>query len=402
MKKLWDIAIVLIIMLPLGNQYYPFLDVFVNNYGVSILDVFFTLLILIEIIRGISRNLRLKVRNVGFYSLVSLAILSFAFVLYTSYTKVGLRAVRDGFNFFMCVEFIIYGLIASNNKLKLERFINLVEIGYIGYTMVSIFSYIFFFGLGDRVSGNTFSLSIIIVPYEIYKYLKRIDYKKKHFIYIILSFFVNAIISQDRTVIGLTVIAVAIEVLILFKKRITKKMVMGLMSIMSLGIIGVGFLFATKASVIVRILTGGDIDTLAGRMFTFSYYLEQIRLNPFGYGFGYVMHFFTAGNYMLPGETYQVDNAFIVYGVKGGVLFAIIYTVLALLPVRALLNNPDEKSKIFQYSYFLLLISAYAMTSQIIQGRGTALFIWTVVAVIRNYKGKTYQGCESVVTYENK
>lgn len=401
MRKLWNIVIILIIMLPLGNQYYPFLDSFINKYDVSILDVLFTVLLLIEVIRSFTKSLRISMRNLGFYFLILLAITSFLLILYTSYNKAGLPAIRDGFNFFMCVEFIMFGLIASKNNVKLDKFINLVEIGYLGYTFVSIFSYIFFFGLGDRVSGSTFSLSIIVVPYEIYKYLKCIDYKKERFNYIVLSFVANAIISQDRTVIGLTVIAVAIEILILFKNKITKKMIMGVMNITIFGIIGVGVLFATKASVIVRILTGGDIDTLTGRMFTFSYYLEQMRLNPSGYGFGYVMHFFTAGNYMLPSETYQVDNAFVVYGVKGGFLFAIIYTVLAMMPIRILFNKTEEKIKIFLISYFLLLISAYVMTSQIIQGRGTALFIWTIVSLIRKYKKPVYKVGERVVAYED-
>ena len=103
------------------------------------------------------------------------------------------------------------------------------------------------------------------------------------------------------------------------------------------------------------------------------------------------MHFFTEGNYMLPMETYQIDNAFVVYGVKGGFLFSIVYTILAIIPILSSISMKTIEYKIFRVSYLFFLVSAYLFTSQIIQGRATAMFIWTLVGIsIKNYKKGTF------------
>lgn len=392
-EKIWEVLFILTIMFPIGNSRYPFLNTLMNSYGVTILDVVFTLdVVLVMLLSMRKRNIdcRIKISSLWKLLLVFLAISLFAATLLKGYQIYGVKAIRDAFNYLICIEFLLLFIIIKDQKLTYCRILELAEIGFIGYTFFTVLTTIFFIGFGSRVSGNSFSLAIMLVPFEIYKYLKNYGNKKRIFV-VLGCFIINTVLSQDRAIIALAGVGMIFVVFELVKRRVTHKQLCKLLGITAAVSVVIVVLAVSKASVFIRIITGGEIDTFTGRIFTFKYYYDAMKRNIWGYGFGYVMHFFTAGNYMLPMETYQIDNAFVVYGVKGGFLYSAVYTILAIIPILNSSGTKTMEYKMFRVSYLLLLVSAYLFTSQIIQGRATAMFIWTLVGMsIKNDKKEIF------------
>ena len=396
LEKIWGALFVLTIMLPIGNSQYPFFDALINKYGVTILDVMDTLdVAACVLLRMSKRNIkcRVKIGNLWRISLVCLAISLFFMSLWKGYQVYGVKAIRDAFNYVVCIEFLLLSILLKHSKLTYGKILELAEIGFIGYTINTVLTTTFIVGFGSRVSGNSFSLAIMLVPFEVYKYLKNYGSKLKNYgsknriFAVLLCFMINTVLSQDRAIIALTGLGSIFVALDFLKGRVTRKQLYKLLGISAAACIFIVVLAVSKASVLIRIITGGEIDTFTGRLFTFKYYYDAMKKNIWGYGFGYVMHFFTAGNYMLPKETYQIDNAFVVYGVKGGFLFSIVCTALAMIPMLDSIGNKTMEYKMFRISYLFLLVSAYLFTSQIIQGRATAMLIWTLVGMsIKNYK----------------
>lgn len=385
MSKLWKWIFILTIMLPIGGSDYSWLDFMQIKYEISILDVVFSLMLSYELF-SLRSPLRLKKKQLIWICTSLLTVLVFIYTVIKSYGIYNVRAIRDSFNYLICLEFLIAPMIMKNRGITYKEIIDWTGIGYIGFTIITLITYVGYNQIGNRVGGNCFSLSIMLIPYEIYRILQNKTGKNRKSLSIVFCFLINAIITQNRT----TIFFVGVSVLYVFalemRNQVSKKKIHKIALMIILVLLAVLGLIASKSEVIIRIITGGEIDTFAGRVNTFNYYFNLIKENPSGYGFGFIMHFFTAGNYQLPLETYQIDNAFVVYGIKGGVLMLILFSALALVPFKAnLIYNLKEK-KMFRCSYLFLFIATYAMTSQIIQGRATALFIWSLV-------GLTIQKC---------
>lgn len=385
MNRLWKIIFILTVMLPIGADGYDWLDFMQIRYEVSILDILFTLTLMCELIIY-KPNFKVKAKKCFWLSVLFLNMFVFIYTVIKSYGLYSYGAIRDSFNYLMCLEFLIASVIIRGKGTSYEDIMDMTGTGYIGFTLITLITYLSYGQIGKRIGGNCFSLSVVLIPYVAYKVLQNKGEKNKKSIVIIACFVINAIITQNRTAIFFVGALLLYIVVVLMKNNASKKTIQRIILMGVFILIAILGLVATKSEVIVRIITGGEIDTFAGRVNTFNYYFDLIKENPFGYGFGFIMHFFTANNYQLPHETYQVDNAFVVYGIKGGVMMLVLFSSLAILPLKAnLVRNLNEK-KIFRCSYFFLLVATYFMTSQIIHGRATAMFLWTLVGLtIQNY-----------------
>lgn len=376
MRKCWEILFILTIALPIGSSYYSWLSVLENKYGITILDVLFSILLCMQLFK-VKVSLRIKKSQIKNILLFLIILSTFFIALLKGYSIYGLSSLRDSFQYFMCIEFLLYSMIIEKNRVDIERIFYLANIGYIGYTIVTVLSSALFNMFGERIGASSFTLSIILVPFAVYDYLN--SKNKKLSIIIIICFVINSIISQNRTAFILAIVATLIEFLLLMKKNVSKKIFTRIIVMVVIGCFSIIVLIVRNNSLINRIITGGGINTFAGRVNTFNFYVEVIKEHLSGLGFGYPMHFFTEGNYQLPAETFQVDNAMIVWGTKGGIVFLFAFMYLMLLPIIKLNIKQNIKNKIFIISYMLLLVGVSVMTSQIIQGRSTALFVWTIV-----------------------
>lgn len=394
MSGLWKWIFILTIMLPIGGSDYSWLNFLQIKYEISILDVMFALMLIYELF-SLRLPLKVKRQKLLWICIYILTVIVFIGTLIKSYEIYNVRAIRDSFNYLMCLEFLIAPMIMKNREVTYKDIIDWTGNGYIGFTIITLLTYIGYNQIGNRVGGNCFSLSIMLIPYEIYRILQNRNGKNRKSLIIVFCFMINAVITQNRTAIFFVGISVLYVFVLEMRNEVSKKKIEKIVLMVILALLIILGLTTTKSEVLVRIITGGEIDTFAGRVNTFNYYFNLIKENLSGYGFGFIMHFFTAGNYQLPLETYQIDNALVVYGIKGGILMLILFSVLALIPFKAnLICNLKEK-KLFRCSYLLLLVATYAMTSQIIQGRATALFIWFLVGVSIQNVGK------GSIDYEN-
>lgn len=376
MKKWWKILFILIIALPIGSSYYPWLDIFNNEYGVTILDVLFSILLFIQILNT-KFSLKIKKSQVKNIIIVGAILITFIVALCKGYEVYGLSSLRDSFKYFMCIEFLIYSIILDNDEDDKGVIINLSYIGYIGYTIITLVTSIVFDMSGERIGASSFTLSIILVPFAVHNYIN--SKNKKMAVTVIVCFVINSVISQNRTAFILAIAATLVEFMFMLKMKISKKIFSRIAAIVTIGVVFFIGMIIENNSLMNRIITGGEINTFAGRVNTFNYYITVMREHLGGLGFGYPMHFFTEGNYKLPAETFQVDNAIIVWGTKGGLIFLFAFMYLMLVPLFKINVQQSIKDKIFAVSYMFLLVGASLMTSQVIQGRSTALFIWSMV-----------------------
>ena len=392
MNRLWKIIFILTVMLPIGADGYDWLDFMQVRYEVSILDILFTLTLICELIIY-KPNFKVKVKKCFWLSVLFLNVFVFIYTVIKSYGLYSYGTIRDSFNYLMCLEFLITSVIIRGKGISYEDIMDMTGTGYMGFTLITVITYLSYGQIGKRIGGNCFSLSVVLIPYVVYKILQNKGETNKKSLAIIACFVINAIITQNRTAIFFVGTLVLYIVAVLMKNNISKKTIQKIILMGGFLLITILGLVVAKSEIIVRITTGGEIDTFAGRVNTFNYYYDLIKKNPLGYGFGFVMHFFTANNYQVSHETYQVDNALVVYGIKGGVIMLVLFSSLAILPLKAnLVCNFNEK-KIFRCSYFLLLIATYFMTSQIIHGRATAMFIWSLVGLtIQNYGKRIEEG----------
>lgn len=389
-KKLWSIIFVLTISLPIGGSNYSWLSFLQNSYGVNILDL---LMIIILFLILIEQRPSFTITRKRFINIIPIVIYTILLVLklFNSYNTFGLGAIRDVFNYFMCLTYLYSSLLFVKKYFSLNEILKLTRLGFIGYTLITIITAIIQGGNVGRISGNCFSLAIILVPMEMYFYFNRLELNKKWLIYVLSAFVVNTILSQDRTVIVLTVVACLLIMFIESKENLTKTKFYKIIGIMGLLSIVFVLMIINNSEVILRIFANNEASTLTARINTFTYYFDLFQKNLSGYGFGYYMRFFTAGNYMLKMDTYQVDNAFIVTAIKGGLIFAVLYLWIALKPCFVMICKSKKMNNEFRICYCLLLVSAYLMTSQIIQGAATSIFIWTIVGLTINDK-KSIEG----------
>lgn len=391
MNKIWDCLFVLILAIPIGGTGYEWLNILKNQYGVNIFDILFTLLTIMLILRT-KVGTKIRKNRLIWFLLVFICIVNFIYIIFKGYGIYGTKAIRDSLNYIMCLEYLIVGILLSYKNIDYGRIMNLTRKGYIGFTVITVITMLFFNRVDDRIGSNCFSLSIMLIPYEIYLYFSNKQKNTKRFYTILICFLINALASQNRTAIFFVIALVGYIIVTMLIKKTSKKTMNKILIILTIFIIMGTVLIVSKSDAIIRILTGGEVNTFSSRIKTFNYYFDLFKQKPFGYGFGYVMHFFTSGNHMLEMETYQIDNAMIVYGIKGGIIMVIVYSLLMLLPLKIKFLDYKYESKLFKISYILFLVAIYLMTSQIIQGRATAIFTWTLVGLLLRYKDDIRKG----------
>ena len=369
----------MLIMLPIGGSCYPWLDFLEMNYSINMLDIFSIILVVITLF---SINLKKEFSKREFFFGILIVIFSLFIIIFliVGYNKFGQSAFRDSFNYIVCFFYIFFGYKLIDIDYSLSKIMKLIIVGLIGYTIITLITFFAFNSNETRVSGNAFSLFIIVVPFEIYSLFYNNEKIKWPFITGI-CFIINSLISQDRTVVILTVFISIIVTLYLTFKTLSKRSIILLFTMTGFMLMTIFAMIFFESSIISRIVDSENNDTVSGRIYTFNYYWNLIMNNKFGFGFGYEMYFINKSNYMLPNATHQVDNALVVCGVKGGLLFALIVTILALVPVFNIKVIDKKYRFIFLISYLGLFISAYVMTCQIISGAATAMYMWTMVGV---------------------
>ncbi len=391
MNKIWDCLFILILAIPIGGTGYEWLDFLRNQYGVNLFDVLYSLFTLFLLLR-IRMRFKIRKDRLIYIFLVFISIINFIYTLFKGYSFYGMKAIRDSFHYVMCLEYLIAGILISYKHIDYKRIVDLTRKGYIGYTIITVITFLFFNTIDDRIGSNCFSLSIMLIPYEIYLYFENKQKNSKRFYSILFCFLINSLASQNRTAIFLVIALIAYIIVTLFIKKTSEKTKKKILLVLTIFIIIGTILVISKSDAIIRILTGGEVNTFSSRIKTFNYYFELFKQKPFGYGFGFIMHFFTSGNYMLEMETYQIDNAMIVYGIKGGIIMIISYSLLMLLPLKIKFLDNKYELRLFRISYLFFLVAVYLMTSQIIQGRATALFTWTIVGLLLKHTENVKKG----------
>lgn len=171
MSGLWKWIFILTIMLPIGGSDYSWLNFLQIKYEISILDVMFALMLIYELF-SLRLPLKVKRQKLLWICIYILTVIVFIGTLIKSYEIYNVRAIRDSFNYLMCLEFLIAPMIMKNREVTYKDIIDWTGNGYIGFTIITLLTYIGYNQIGNRVGGNCFSLSIMLIPYEIYRILQ--------------------------------------------------------------------------------------------------------------------------------------------------------------------------------------------------------------------------------------
>ena len=129
--------------------------------------------------------------------------------------------------------------------------------------------------------------------------------------------------------------------------------------------------------------TSGEANTGIARINTFVYYINIFKKNIFGYGFGYKMYYLDEFKEVIKSQSsYQIDNAFIVYAIKGGILFFILNMYLIINTLRKInyvyVKTDDSIIYTLKVGMMLVIASSTIFTSQIIHGNAEIAFIWSL------------------------
>lgn len=159
-----------------------------------------------------------------------------------------------------------------------------------------------------------------------------------------------------------------------------------LILIFTLSVITIGLILFFNSNNILtqRFLgTAGESNTGIARINTFMYYINILKKNIFGYGFGYKMYYLDELNKVIRSQSsYQIDNAFIVYAIKGGILFLICNIYLIINTIRKInyvyVKLDDSIIYTLKIGIILVIISSTIFTSQIIHGNAEIAFIWSL------------------------
>ncbi|MBS5981030.1 hypothetical protein [Clostridium butyricum] len=392
LSYMWIFSYFGLIALPINSRYELFRKCFVINNSITIFDLILLLLFTICTVKKFLSNKDLSITKYDILMLFYLVtIITYIVIGYTNY---GISSFND-----CCLYLRAYMFIEVTRNKIIKSNITIYQIVNITFKAMMVFSFIEMIdGINNinlvssaRMGANNESLYIFIVGFIAYKVF--FDYtEKRKFKYIIGIglFAICCILSKSRVFISFSVISF---ILVLIKsnystklKRFKFSMRSMLILIFTLSVITIGLILFFNSNNILtqRFLgTAGESNTGIARINTFMYYINIFKKNIFGCGFGYKMYYLDELNKVIRSQSsYQIDNAFIVYAIKGGTLFLIWNIYLIINTIRKInyvyVKLDDSIIYTLKIGIILVIISSTIFTSQIIHGNAEIAFIWSL------------------------
>ena len=383
MSIIWKILYILYIALPIGTngyQYLSFLNVYHNN--INVLDIGLLLLFIYTIIINL-KKIVIKKSKLFFIAAYFITLILTMITLMRGYHVYGMSAVNDSFKYFRCLLFIFVGLVYPMLFVDYAYFISCTKKGLYLNFILTVISFVTMGG-GQRIGSSAPTLFIIIFPLELIRYLHGETKDKKSFWIMLVVFLAMSAFTQNRTFVFLTILVCVFSTIQIAFTRVKRSTVSKIFFISLMVIVTIAVLLSMNLSFVNRLLHGGEMDTGAGRINTFLYYLNIFGKHYSGFGFGYIMHFVTQHNYVLNAyDTFNIDNALIVYAIKGGILYLVAQMIMLFYPLKKMLK--DEKyTFVLILGYIGLFLSSCVMTSQIIHGLAVSAFVWSTVGMSAN------------------
>lgn len=384
----WIIVYFCMIMLPIGSENFWFTKIFKIKNNFMVFDL---LIMIIFFAMILNKIYRLKDIKLGKFTFVSgIYILFFIIAFFIGYSQYTQSAFNDGILYLRCFLIFYISKNIPKSSLSLDELLKITAYALTFSSLIILIVYfVSFAGTSTRVGSGNLSLYIMVLSYLLYKFSSEKNIKYKRLLMISFALFViTALISQIRTNIILTVLGLIITSIYLLFTRVKRGTIVVnirkfyiLFSIILLVFLSLLFLYFTNTGLSNRFFEN-DGNTGLARIYTFKYYWDQFINNPFGYGFGYIMHFVTENNYvLLQSGTYQIDNSIIVYAIKGGIGFLILNLYLLWRPIRRIKDKASKYISIMRWLYFLMLISATMITSQSIHSIAVSAFVWSIVGI---------------------
>jgi len=248
----------------------------------------------------------------------------------------------------------------------------------------------------SRFGGGYFTLLIITGGFAFlsicYNDKKLLEMKEA--IYTLVCSCFAFIVSATRTNILLFILLLLfIYFVSLFGKMSAKKFFLMILIFLTV-ILAICFVINSNIYLIERIFNNKTIlqdGNMKIRISTFVYYFDKIVENPWGFGFGYLLHFVHPNGFALDNQL-SVDNTFIYFSMKCGIALFIIYIIIiAIEPIKFIIKNKIEKK--IQWSiiaiFIVYLFAVSVMTNQVVFGYATSSFVWAFAGVVyRNNCGE--------------
>ena len=401
LTNIWKIMYFCFIAIPIGTSNSIFDKYLTIVNSITIFDLILICLFIVCNIKRIIYNIKKGVRKIDIILYIYFILL--VVYIFIGYKNVGMSSINDSISYIRCYfMFEIANSEIIKRNINIYSIINITINAIIVYSILSITYVIFYYKNFNniRIGSNHDTIYIFVLGYLAYKLLyesKKINFKD---VLIVVLFLICSTLSKSRIFISFSILSF---ILVLVKcnysnieKKFTfsKKTFFTVFFTLNLICFAIFIFLLSDNSITQRFIgTSGESSTGLARINTFLYYFEQFKINIWGYGFGYIMHFVTSSNYVLSlYETYQIDNAIIVYAIKCGIIFLILNVYIIIKVIKKIDKiYKDSNDRIFyvlKIGFILLLISGTVFTSQLIQGRAVSTFIWSVSGYIINFKSK--------------
>ena len=241
----------------------------------------------------------------------------------------------------------------------------------------------------------------MIIFYYIYN-SKSIN-KIKYIVYIILLLYLLTI-NASRTLIGMSILNLILIIIFInvYNSKIRSnrqnilynslKFIIYIAIITIISYFVVSYLNSTNSLIIERFTDifsrEGSFTSVTSREITNQYYMDFIKQNPLGYGFGGFMPLINPNYIFYQLDWFYTDQAVITLMYKCGVVPIVI---LAVFIINIYIKNLKLYYRTRREEYFILsmtipvfLLSMYTTSSQIIHSPVIYLFTWTYFAIINS------------------
>lgn len=392
LSYMWIVSYFGLIAFPINLRYEFFRKYFVIKNSITIFDLILLILFAICTIKKYLSNKDLGIKKYDIIMFFYLTIIIIYIIV--GYINQGMSSFND-----CCLYLRAYMFIEVTRNEIIKRNITIYQIVDITFKAIIIFAFIELidgiknikFVLSERVGANNESVYIFVLGFIAYKiFYDNAEKRKFKYVLGILLFIICCILSKSRVFISFSLISFLLVVIKCNCSTSSKSFKFSIRSILilifTLSLITIGLIiFFNSNNVLTQRFMGtsGEANTGIARINTFVYYINIFKKNIFGYGFGYKMYYLDEFKEVIKSQSsYQIDNAFIVYAIKGGILFFILNMYLIINTIKKInyvyVKTDDSIIYTLKVGMMLVIASSTIFTSQIIHGNAEIAFIWSL------------------------
>lgn len=244
---------------------------------------------------------------------------------------------------------------------------------------------------------NVYFIAIIFI-FVLIVYKERIRVPKYYYITLIMSVSYMFLLSQNRTIILICILAMIVMFCHSIFHTINRNALKKWGNIIFVAICGMVVMFFRLRNAqseilgkFINMISSANIlidknDSVYTRINTIIYYMKEIIKNPLGYGYGKALPLINQFGRFHGEDSLYTDNALINIGIKCGIVAMLIFTFVILYPI---INNSVKNDMLIwsaKLIYILFVFATVIMTTQAINNYQVIIVFWMLNILLYKIK----------------